>query len=189
MADQRLRVLVVCTANVCRSPVSAMLLDRALLRRGLNAIVESGGFLESGAPACPMMSSFASEVGLDLSFHESRKVDSHLLGDARLVLTMERRHARDLMVSFDADHERIFTVGGFIAQAASFPPTGEGFDEWLEHLAPFRSHAEFLGVHCNDDISDPHGESKRIHRRAFDQLQFSMDRVADAVVGACDASR
>jgi protein-tyrosine phosphatase len=189
VADQRLRVLVVCTANVCRSPVSAMLLDRALLRRGLNAIVESGGFLEGGAPVCPMMRSFASEVGLDLSFHESRKVDGYMLGDARLVLTMERRHARDLMVTFDAGHERIFTVGGFIAQAALRPPAGEGVDEWLAHVAPLRSHGEFLGVHCDDDISDPHGESKRVHRRAFDQLQFSMDRVADAVVAACDASR
>ncbi len=166
-----------------------MLLDRALLRRGLNAIVESGGFLEGGAPACSMMSSFASEIGLDLSFHVSRKVDDYSLGDARLVLTMERRHARDLMVEFDAGVERIFTIGGFIAQAGSFPPTGEGLDEWLERLAPFRSHGEFLGMHCDDDIPDPHGDSKRVHRRAFDQLQFAMDRVADAVVGACDASR
>ena len=166
-----------------------MLLDRALLRRGVNAIVESGGFLEGGAPACSTMSSFAAEIGLDLSFHKSRAVDGYMLGDARLVLTMERRHARDLMVSFDAGHERIFTIGGFIVRADSFPPTGEGLDEWLERLAPFRPQSEFLGVHCEDDVADPHGESKRIHRRAFDHLQFAMDRVADIVVGACDASR
>ena len=49
--DQRLRVLVVCTANVCRSPVSAMLLDRALLKRDVDAIVESGGFYVGGAKA------------------------------------------------------------------------------------------------------------------------------------------
>jgi protein-tyrosine-phosphatase len=166
-----------------------MLLDRALLKRGVDAIVESGGFLDGGAAACATMSAFASEVGLDLSFHESRTVDAYMLGDARLVLAMERRHARDLMVSFDAGFERIFTVGSFIAQATATPPKGEGLDEWLERLAPFRTHAEFLGVQCEDDIADPHGESKRIHRRAFDQLQFAMDRVADIVVGACDRPR
>lgn len=166
-----------------------MLLDRALLKRGVDAIVESGGFYNGGATACATMSAFASEVGLDLSFHQSRAVNAYILGDARLVLAMERRHARDLMVSFDVGFERIFTVGGFVAQATSTPPKGEGLDEWLDRLAPDRMHSEFLGVECEDDISDPHGESKRIHRRAFDHLQFAMDRVADIVAAACDRSR
>jgi protein-tyrosine-phosphatase len=166
-----------------------MLLDRALLKRGVDAIVESAGFYDGGAPACTTMSAFGSEIGLDLSFHESRTVDAYMLADARLVLAMERRHARDLMVSFDAGFERMFTVGGLIAQASSMPPIGEGLDVWLERLAPCRTHAEFLGVQCEDDVSDPHGESKRIHRRAFDHLQFAMDRVADIVVGACEGSR
>jgi len=165
-----------------------MLLDRALLNRNHDAIVESAGFHEGGARACPTMSAFGAEVGLDLSFHESRTVDTYTLADARLVLAMERRHARDLMVSFDAGFERIFTVGGFIAQAGSTPPMGEGLDEWLERVGPLRTHSEFVGEQCDDDIVDPHGESKRIHRRAFEHLQFAMDRVAD-IVRACDRSR
>jgi hypothetical protein len=102
---------------------------------------------------------------------------------------MERRHARDLMVSFDVRFERIFTVGGLIGRAGSMPPKAEGLDEWLERLAPSRTHAEFLGVQCDDDVSDPHGDSKRVHRRAFDHLQFAMDRVAGIVAAACDGSR
>ena len=166
-----------------------MILDRALLKRRVDAIVESGGFHEGGTPACSIMSSFAAEAGLDLSFHESRKVDAYMLDDVKLVLAMERRHARDLIVSFDVRSERIFTVGGFVEQGRSMPPMGEGFDEWLERVAPSRSHAEFLGVQCDDDISDPHGYSKRVHRRSFDHLQVTMERVADIVVRACDRSR
>jgi len=166
-----------------------MMLDRALLDRGVDAIVESGGFHDGGAPACSTMSAFAADLGLDLSFHASRTIDAYMLDDARLVLTMERRHARDLMVSFDVGFERIFTIGGFMAQATSTPPTGDGLDEWLERIAPSRTHSEFLGVQCHDDISDPHGESKRVHKRAFDQLHSAMDRVAGIVVDACDSSR
>jgi len=166
-----------------------MMLDRALLKRGVDAIVESGGFLEGGAPACATMSGFGSEFGLDLSFHVSRTVDEYTVGESRLVLAMERRHARDLMVSFDVGFERIFTVGGLIAQATSMPPQGEGLDEWLERVGPLRTHAEFLGLHCEDDIYDPHGESKRTHRRAFDHLQFAMDRVADIVAAAGQPAR
>jgi protein-tyrosine phosphatase len=188
VADQRLRILVVCTANVCRSPVSAMMLDRSLLSHGIDAIVESGGFLEAGMTACPTMTTFGTELGIDLSYHHSRPVDAYLLNDANLVLSMERRHARDLMVTFDVGFQRIFTVGGFIAQSLSTPPMGEGLDEWLARIAPCRSHAEFLGSRCDDDVIDPHGESKRIHRRAFDHLQTSMDRVAGIVARACDSS-
>jgi protein-tyrosine-phosphatase len=166
-----------------------MMLDRALLERGVDAIVESGGFHEGGAPACSTMSGFGTHLGIDLSFHQSRTIDAYMLDDARLVLTMERRHARDLMVSFDVGFERIFTVGGFLAQATSTPPEGEGLDEWLERIAPQRTHSEFLGVQCNDDIVDPHGESKRTHKRSFDHLHSAMDRVAGVVVAACDPSR
>ena len=165
-----------------------MMLDRALLDRGVDAIVESAGFLEGGAPACPMMRAFGSELGIDLSFHRSRSLEAHTIEDARLVLAMERRHARDLMVSFDVGFERMFTVGGLLAQASTTPPIGEGLDEWLREMAPSRSHAEFLGGPCDDDVADPHGESKRVHRRTFDQLHVAMERVADIVISACDRS-
>jgi protein-tyrosine phosphatase len=188
VADQRLRILVVCTANVCRSPVAAMMLDKALLERGIDAIVESAGFLEPGQTACATMTNFGGELGLDLSFHRSRPVDSFVIGDANLVLAMERRHARDLMVSFDIGFERVFTIGGLLTQAVSTPPMGEGLDEWLARIAKCRSYSEFLGSNYDDDVVDPHGESKRIHRRAFDHLQKSMEKVADVVASACDGS-
>jgi protein-tyrosine phosphatase len=188
VADNRLRILVVCTANVCRSPVSAMLLDRSLLERGVDAIVESAGFLEPGYPACPTMAGFGAELGIDLSYHRSRPVDSYLVGDARLVLAMERRHARDLMVSFDVGLERVFTIGGLLAQAVSTPPMGDGLEEWLARVAKCRSYSEFLGVDYDDDVVDPHGESRRVHRRAFEHLHRSIDKVADVVARACDGS-
>lgn len=165
-----------------------MMLDRALLSQGIDAIVESGGFMEAGMTACPTMTTFGTELGIDLSYHRSRPVDAYMLNDANLVLAMERRHARDLMVTFDVGFQRIFTVGGFIAQSPSTPPMGEGLDEWLARMAPCRSHAEFLGSHCDDDVVDPHGESKRIHRRAFDHLETAMERVAAIVARACDSS-
>jgi Low molecular weight phosphotyrosine protein phosphatase len=55
-------VLVVCTANVCRSPISAIMLDRVLLDRGLDAVVESAGFYEAGMPAGRTMTTFGSEA-------------------------------------------------------------------------------------------------------------------------------
>jgi protein-tyrosine-phosphatase len=110
------------------------------------------------------MTTFGSEVGLDLTFHRSRTVAPHLVNNAGLVLAMERRHARDLMVSFDVGFERMFTVGGLVAPAGTTPPVGEGRDEWLTRIAPCRTHAEFLRSRCDDDVDDPHGESKRIHR-------------------------
>ena len=62
MTDAKCRVLVLCTANVCRSPVTAMLLDRALLNRGIDAVVESAGFLPGGEPACPTMTDLLADL-------------------------------------------------------------------------------------------------------------------------------
>ena len=134
--------------------VSAMMLDRALLKRGVDAIVESGGFTRAvRRRAPPWPRSPTSRV--DLSSTRAARFDSYMLGDAKLVLTMERRHARDLMVSFDARlradlHRRRLSSSGRIVAA-----DGGQFDEWLERLAPTRTHAEFLGVHCDDDVADP----------------------------------
>jgi protein-tyrosine phosphatase len=184
VADSRLRLLVVCTANICRSPVSAMLLDRALLDRSIDAIVESAGFLTEDEPACPTMQEFAQGVGLDLSFHRSRLIDRWLVGDARLILTMQRSHARDVMTKFDTDLERLYTVGGILAEAQAAPPRGGGLDPWLAERCPHRTHLDFVGDSCADDVIDPHGQSRRVHRRTFDQLSAAMNAVADIIADA-----
>ncbi len=160
-----------------------MLLDRALLDRSIDAIVESAGFITEDEPACSFMQEFAASVGLDLSFHRSRLIDRWLVSDASLILAMERAHARDVITAHDAEFGRVYTVGGLLAAAHDHPPSHTGIYTWLDDLHRQRTHVDLVGARA-DDVADPHGQSRRTHRRAFDQLSAAMDAVADTIAAS-----
>lgn len=181
MSDPRLRVLVLCTANVCRSPITAMMLDRELLARGVNAVVDSAGFLDSGAAPCVNMATFGSEKGFDLSFHHSRRLDEWLVQSATVVLTMERRHAREAIMDYGAPPARVHTIGGFLGLARDRPPVDESLEEWLVRNANARPIAALLARDGEDEIPDPHGQSRRVHRKAFEQFERVCGELADVL--------
>ncbi len=82
-------VLVVCTANVCRSPMAGALLGRAVRRRGTAATwVRAGPEAHPGVRRPAGRSAHVRE-GLDLSGHRSRSADDVVVDAADLVLTME----------------------------------------------------------------------------------------------------
>ncbi len=89
-------VLVVCTANICRSPVAAALLSGHLKAQGLGrrVLVHSAGtgVAASGAPADPRMVALAAQRGVALRRHRSRAVDKDLLTSVDLILGMEQVH-------------------------------------------------------------------------------------------------
>ncbi len=79
------RILVVCTGNICRSPVGeALLRDRLPAREvesaGLGAVVGEG--------VHPEARRLAEADGLDVSTHVARQVEPDLLHHADLVLVM-----------------------------------------------------------------------------------------------------
>src|SRR5439155_17823810 len=71
-------ILVVCTANRCRSPLAAALLRDEISRRGVAARVDSSGLLEAGHPATEETLDAASALGLDLEDHRSGQLDIDL---------------------------------------------------------------------------------------------------------------
>src|SRR5438034_8924052 len=86
-------VLFVCTGNICRSPLAASLLERALKERGLEVAVTSAGTgAWDGAPASEGAYLVGLERGLDLSGHRARLLTRELVDGADLILTMARHH-------------------------------------------------------------------------------------------------
>jgi protein-tyrosine phosphatase len=91
-----MRILVVCTANICRSPVAASLLERALARK--NARLSSAGTAAmTGSLVDPTMQRLCEQRGwADLSQHRSQPVMPLALAQSDVVLCMEHRHLREL---------------------------------------------------------------------------------------------
>lgn len=89
------RVLVVCTGNICRSPLAEAWLQNVW---GSAAHVESAGTgALVGHTADPLAIQVAAFAGLDLSSHRARQVDLKMLRTADLVLAMEASH-RDFLI-------------------------------------------------------------------------------------------
>jgi len=87
-------VLFVCTGNICRSPLAAALMQRALAERGVDSIdVSSAGTgAWDGAPVSEGAYLVGLEQGLDLSAHRARLLTRDLVERSDLILTMARHH-------------------------------------------------------------------------------------------------
>jgi protein-tyrosine-phosphatase len=135
------RVLLVCTGNVCRSPMAEGLL-RKLLRdndQHGEVVVESAGtFAPEGAPASSDAVEVAAEMGVDLRGHVARALSARLIGRADLILTMEPEHAGHLLASFPeaAGKTRLITTFGDPAgDPLGVPdPIGRGQDVYKKTL-------------------------------------------------------
>jgi len=92
-------VLLVCSANQCRSPLAEAMLRQALAEAAPQEIwrVESAGtYAVVGLPATEYSRQEAQRQGLDLSLHRSQPASCELLSEFDLILAMEREHLLDL---------------------------------------------------------------------------------------------
>lgn len=150
-------VLVLCTANRCRSPLAGAFLAREAVRRGVSLEVVTAGFREAGLPATAPTVEVARAFDLDLTTHASRTVQRELLAGADLVIGMERAHVREVVVLEPSVWPRAFTLRELVRRAEAAPkrPAGVPLRPWLEELGAARARSELLGVSRDDDVADP----------------------------------
>jgi protein-tyrosine phosphatase len=121
-------VLFVCTANMCRSPLAQAIAAERAERRGLHELrFESAGRKTlDGRSATDDAVAVAREHGLDLGGHRSRLLTSELVGQADLVVALDRQ-ARDAAGGLGgAGKTRLLDVAD---------PVGRGLDEYRRTFA------------------------------------------------------
>lgn len=86
-----LSVLVVCTANLCRSPTAQVYLQAAADRRSLPWRVQSAGLqAREGLVPPPPVQKLVARRGFDLSGWSSSRLTDQMITDADLILTATR---------------------------------------------------------------------------------------------------
>jgi protein-tyrosine phosphatase len=105
-------ILVICTANICRSPVVwALLQEKFDVEKLTDWTVSSAGtWTEDGYKAANYSTQLMAERGLDLSTHRSQLVTAEAIAAADLVLCMESGHVEALRAEFPDHANRIFLL-------------------------------------------------------------------------------
>ena len=125
------RILVVCSANVCRSPVVAELLAREFVAVNPDARIEvqsRGVWAVEGEAACAEAVALA---GLESLKHSSRRLAPADIAAADLILTAEQAHRGAVVEMSLSARRRVFTMREAAALAqwlADGSPVPEGRD-------------------------------------------------------------
>ena len=93
-----MRILLVCTGNICRSAMGERILQHAIQKRGLDIVVESAGISdeEFGNPIDPRAVQILDHRGYRSVDHSARQVTADMIMNADLILAMTERHAKAL---------------------------------------------------------------------------------------------
>lgn len=101
-------VLMVCTGNICRSPMAAALLHA---RRPDLAVASAGVAALVGEPPPPEAVELMAARGLDISGHRARQLDAGLVRGFDLLLVMEQGQADWVTRSFPFSRGRVQRLG------------------------------------------------------------------------------
>lgn len=94
-----MRVTVVCSGNICRSPIGEVVLRDAVARAGLVGVVVDSygtGDWHVGMPADDRAVEVLAAAGLDGSGHRARRLDAGSWSSPQLLLAADRRHFAEL---------------------------------------------------------------------------------------------
>jgi protein-tyrosine phosphatase len=152
-------ILLICTANVCRSVMAQAMLSARLAARGVTADVASAGLLGGGWRPPPEVIAVMAARGIDVTGHRSRVVTAADLASADLVLGLAREHVRHAAVLLPEAWPRAFTLRELLrrGQQAGVRAPGEPLGHWLTRAADGRSRPDLLGSRPADDVADPAG--------------------------------
>lgn len=181
-------VLVLCRANVARSPLAGAMLRAALDRAGRRDVaVDTAGLdAEPGVPASDLACEVARARGLDLVQHSSGAVSHAALANASLVLTMSEAQRATVARLVPGLISRTFTLPELGRLLSSEPYQGSTITELA--VRAHRARPRTAPADGPEDISDPIGLPLRQYQRTADRIAQLVDEIAAHVRPALSAT-
>ncbi len=170
-----LKVLFVCTANICRSPYMQLMANR--LGGGALEVSSAGthGFDDHDIDVEMRTLLTGRELGTD--DFRSRRLTTELVDEADLVLTAEVAHRLFILDEQPGAFRKVYTLGQF-AEAVR-KADGVTGRELLSEIATRRPHAD-----PSVDVADPYRQGTDAARRAAEQIDALLQVVIPALTGA-----
>jgi protein-tyrosine phosphatase len=182
-------ILVVCTGNICRSPIAEGLLRGELLRRfgdGAPRVSSAGTAGWDGSSATAEGVEAAAELGIDISAHRARKVRGELLREADLIICMAGEHRDRLSVQLPEVAGRTFTLKELVRLLEPQPPASADASPWTMAPRIARAHAMRQvdpTTHLDEDVADPLGQPLEAYRAIAWELEEWIARLTVGLYG------
>ena len=114
------KILFVCTANVCRSPMAEAIFNALAEEKGLDWQATSAGVAAlEGEDITPNARAALEEVGIYAESHRARQISEGILEEADLVLVMSPRHVRVIHQSFGSFSDKVYILPGYATDTFS----------------------------------------------------------------------
>lgn len=129
-----MNILLLCTGNICRSPMA-----EALFRRlaPSHEVFSAGICAQEGAPADPISVELMWQIDIDISAHRARQLGRWMMREADLVLVMERMQQRWVHSRYPSVATKVELLGG--AGSPDIPdPYRQGLPEFQHALKLIR---------------------------------------------------
>ncbi|MCV6978711.1 low molecular weight phosphatase family protein [Mycolicibacterium pulveris] len=158
-----MRVLFVCTGNICRSPMAERLVNAYTTRLGIPTLRASSAGIRAviGHPIQPDAALVLQQLGGETNDFAARQLSSKIASEADLVLTMTRAHRDAVLELAPRQLHRTFTLG-VASQLVS-----ELGAQTIGDLAVLRPQ---LSGEDQFDIPDPIGQSADFHAMVGSQI-------------------
>jgi protein-tyrosine phosphatase len=187
------QVLVVCTGNVCRSPIAEGFLRRAFgAKLGANApqVASAGTMGWTGSAADPGSVTAAAGRGVDISGHRARELEPAEIARSALILGMATEHAHAVVAEVPEARSRTFTLKEIVRLLEALPEAvsdaGESFADRLRAADDLRREG-FVGNPHDDDVADPLGMPIESFRGVAAELDEWCSRLTDGLFGWAEA--
>jgi protein-tyrosine phosphatase len=169
-ADRPIRLLFVCTGNICRSPAAAVLAESLPGAAGLE-ISSAGTRAVVGAGLHRGTSRALWLRGLHARYHEARDITRELVERSDVVLTMTRSHRGEVLRLVPSAVRRTYTVKEFNRLVGQVEPEPASLAELLAAVQPLRA-----AVRGDDDVQDPVAGPDELHERVVEALAEELAR-------------
>ncbi|MCV2395864.1 low molecular weight phosphatase family protein [Actinotalea sp. M2MS4P-6] len=176
------RVLVVCTGNICRSPLAATLLGAILTDTSVGS---AGTHAVVGAPIDPTMVEVAGRHGTALPRHAAIQLSPAMVRAADLVLAMTRGHRSAIVAAEPAALRRTLTLRELARLVSQTPLPGAHLSPGARLVAALpdvltRRRANPDGPEL-DDVDDPYRGPVAAYQRAFAEIDEAVRTLATAL--------